>query len=210
MGSAQETKKLVEQAGQKCLLVPGDLRTQDERERLVQKHLDAFGYIDVLVNNASQQIQCKDLAQIEMSNVEDTFQTNTVQMIGLTRAALPHMKRGSCVINTSSVTALKGSAGMVDYSATKGAISSFTRSLALQLAPKAIRVNAVAPGPVLTPLQPASRSAEQMENWGVGDIPLHGRVAQPAEMGQAYVFLASSNCSTGSTVHVNSGQWYNP
>ena len=100
---------------------------------------------DILVNNASQQIQCKDLASIEMENVEDTFSVNIVQMIGLTRAALPHMKRGSAIINTSSVTAFKGSAGMVDYSSTKGAISSFTRSLALQLAPKGIRVNAVAP-----------------------------------------------------------------
>lgn len=118
---------------------------------------------DVLFNNASQQIECKDLAEINMDNVEDTFRTNIVQMIGICKVALPHLQRGSNIINTSSVTAYKGSPGMVDYSATKGAIVAFTRALANQVMDKGIRVNSVAPGPVYTPLQSASRPGEEME-----------------------------------------------
>lgn len=205
---AQVTKKLIEEAGQKANLVPGDLRKQEERERLIKSHIDTFGALDVLVNNASKQIQCKDLSEIDMDNVEDTFRTNIVQYIGTTKAALPHLKRGDCIINTTSVTAYKGSAGMVDYSATKGAINTFTRSLALQQVANGIRVNGVAPGPVYTPLQPASRSEEQMDGWGVGSIPLHGRVGQPAELGESYVYLATSNLSTGTIVHPNSGQYF--
>ncbi|GAA6020618.1 hypothetical protein JCM11491_001119 [Sporobolomyces phaffii] len=205
---AQVTKKLIEEAGQKANLVPGDLRTQAERERLVKSHIDTFGALDVLVNNASQQIQCKDFAEIDMDNVNDTFQTNIIAYIGVTKAALPHMKRGDCILCTTSVTAYKGSAGMVDYSATKGAMNSFVRSLALQQVSKGIRVNGIAPGPVLSPLQPSSRSAEQMENWGVDEIPLHGRVGQPSELGESYVYLATSNLSTGTIVHPNSGQYF--
>ncbi|GAA5955003.1 hypothetical protein JCM8115_005595 [Rhodotorula mucilaginosa] len=205
---AQKTKELVEQAGRKCLLVPGDLMTQEFRDKLVAEHMKEYGALDILVNNASKQIQCKDLADIDMKNVESTFQSNIIAYIGLAKAALPHMKRGDVIINTTSVTAEKGSAGMLDYSATKGAITTFTKSLALQLAPKAIRVVGVAPGPVFTPLQPASRSADQMDNWGVGDIPLHGRVGQPAELGESYVYLATSNLTTGQIVHPNSGQYF--
>ncbi|GAA5883781.1 hypothetical protein JCM16303_002368 [Sporobolomyces ruberrimus] len=205
---AQVTKKLIEEAGQKANLVPGDLRSQAERERLVKNHMDTFGALDVLVNNASKQIQCKDLADIDMDNVNDTFQTNIIAYIGVTKAALPHMNRGDCIIMTSSVTAYKGSAGMVDYSATKGAMNSFIRSLALQQVANGIRVCGVCPGPVYTPLQPASRSAEQMENWGVGEIPLHGRVGQSAELAESYVYLATSNLSTGTVVHPNSGQYF--
>ncbi|GAA5835649.1 hypothetical protein JCM5353_004690 [Sporobolomyces roseus] len=205
---AQVTKRLIEEAGQKCNLVPGDLRTQDERKRLIKNHMDTFGALDVLVNNASKQIQCKDLADIDMDNVNDTFQTNIIAYIGVTKEALPFMKRGDCIIMTTSVTAQKGSAGMVDYSATKGAMNSFIRSLALQQVSNGIRVCGVAPGPVLTPLQPASRSADQMENWGVDEIPLHGRVGQPAELGESYVYLATSNLSTGTIVHPNSGQYF--
>ncbi|GAA5868581.1 hypothetical protein JCM1840_005496 [Sporobolomyces johnsonii] len=207
---AQVTKKLIEDAGQKALLVPGDLRSQEFREKLVKEHINAFGHLDILVNNASQQIQCKDLAEIDMDSVNDTFQTNIIQYIGLTKAALPHMQRGDVIINTTSVTAYKGSAGMLDYSATKGAMATFTRSLAQQLMPKAIRVCGVAPGPVYTPLQPASRSADQMEDWGVESVPLHGRVGQPAELGESYVYLATSNLSTGTIVHPNSGQFFVP
>ncbi|GAA5869074.1 hypothetical protein JCM8547_008692 [Rhodosporidiobolus lusitaniae] len=205
---AQETKKLVEAAGQRCLLVPGDLRTQAFREELVSKHIKEFGFLDILVNNASQQIQCKDLAEIDMDNVEDTFKTNIIQYIGVTKAALPHLKRGDVIINTTSVTAYKGSAGMIDYSCTKGGIATFIRSLATQVMPKGIRVVGVAPGPVYTPLQPASRSADQMDDWGVGSIPLFGRVGQPAELGESYVYLATSELSTGTIVHPNSGQHF--
>ncbi|GAA5961498.1 hypothetical protein JCM3765_003608 [Sporobolomyces pararoseus] len=206
---AQVTKRLIEEAGQKANLVPGDLRSQAERERLVKSHIDAFGALDVLVNNASQQIQCKDLADIDMENVNDTFQVNVINYIGMAKAALPHMKRGDCILMTTSVTAYKGSAGMVDYSATKGAMNSLIRSLALQQKEKGIRVCGVAPGPVLTPLQPASRSAEQMKDWGVGDSSLlHQRTGQPAELGESYVYLATSNLSTGTIVHPNSGQYF--
>lgn len=147
--SAQETKRLVEESGRKCLLFPGDLRQHSVRQELIKKHLEEFKFIDVLINNASQQIQCDDIAKIEMKNVEDTMQTNIVAMIGLAKEAVPHLRRGSSIINTTSVTAYKGSAGMLDYSATKGAIAAFTRSLALQLISKGIRVNAVAPGELL-------------------------------------------------------------
>ncbi|KAK9894222.1 NAD(P)-binding protein [Cystobasidium minutum MCA 4210] len=206
---ADDVKKRVEQEGRECLLVPADLMEDANCKKVVDEHVKKYGRIDVLVNNASKQIQCKDLADIEPDNVRSTFKSNIVAMIVLTKFALPHMRRGSTIVNSASVTAYKGSAGMLDYSATKGAICTFTRSLAMQLMPKGIRVNAVAPGPVYTPLQPASRSGEQMEGWGIGDIPLHGRVAQPAELGPSYIFLASadSNAMTGNTIHINSGQW---
>lgn len=126
---------------------------------LTNKSLD----LDILVNNASQQIDCKDLAEINMDDVEDTFRTNIIQMIGICKVALPHLQRGSNIINTSSVTAYQGSASKVDYSATKGAIVAFTRALANQIMEKGIRVNSVAPGPVYTPLQPASSTPDRME-----------------------------------------------
>lgn len=156
-----------------------------------------------------------------MGKVESTFRSNILQMFAVTKFALPHLRRGSSIINTTSVTAYKGSFGLstlllslvnatdvgstVDYSSTKGAIVSFTRSLSVQLAPKGIRVNAIAPGPVITALQAGSRPAENMEGLGVG-MPLHGRAGQPAELGPAYVFLAScdSNIMTGQVLHINS------
>ena len=171
---------------------------------------------------------CQNFEDIDLNNVQSTFQSNILQMFAVTKFALPHLKRGSAIINTTSVTACKGSPSLgeypcvlplsryivqssthalstVDYSSTKGAITSFTRSLAVQLAPKGIRVNAVAPGPVITALQPASRSPENMEDFGVG-LPLHGRAGLPAELGPSFVFLASSdsNLMTGQVLHINS------
>jgi len=207
---ADKTSKLIEQAGRTCLSIAADLKDYAECEKVIKSHLERFGQLDVLVNNAAMQVQCQNLTEIDLSIVEKTFQTNITAMIALTKFALPHMKRGSSIVNSSSVTAFKGSQGMLDYSCTKGAITSFTRSLALQQTKNGIRVNCVAPGPVYTPLQPASRTPEQMEGWGLGSIPLHGRVAQPAEMAAAYIFLASSdsNFMTGATLHINGGQYY--
>jgi len=205
---AEDTKSRIEKEGRTCLLVSANLMNDAECKHIVDQHVAKFGRVDVLINNASKQIQCPDLAEIDLDNVRSTFHSNIVGMIALTKFALPYMKRGCTIVNSSSVTAYKGSSAMVDYSATKGAINGFTRSIAMQLMPKGIRANAVAPGPVYTPLQPASRSDEQMEGFGAGQVPLHKRVAQPAEMASSYIFLASadSNQITGSVLHNNSGQ----
>ncbi|KAK1925374.1 putative oxidoreductase [Papiliotrema laurentii] len=206
---AQNVKKAIEADGQRCLTIAHDLMDADKAFSVVEKHLKEFGRLDILVNNASKQIMCENIADIDLNNVESTFRSNILAMFAITKAAVPHLKPGASIINTTSVTAWKGSPSMVDYSSTKGAIVTFTRSLAMQLAPKHIRVNAIAPGPVHTPLQPASRPAEQMEGFQVGSLPLHGRANMPAEMGPAYVYLASadSNAMTGQIMHLNNAQW---
>ncbi|KAB5586269.1 hypothetical protein GE09DRAFT_1074018 [Coniochaeta sp. 2T2.1] len=188
---AEETKKMVEKEGRECLLIPGDLMDNETCRKAVEKHVDKFGKIHVLVNNASKQIMCDDIAEIDLDNVESTFRSNILQMFAITKYALPHMEKGGSIINTTSTVAFRGTASLVDYAATKGAITSFTRALAKQLMPKGIRVNAVAPGPVHTPLQPASRPAEQME--GYGKQSGIGRVGQPSEIAPSFVFLASKD-----------------
>ncbi|KAF1809857.1 NAD(P)-binding protein [Eremomyces bilateralis CBS 781.70] len=188
---AQETKKLVEKEGRECLLVPGNLMDNATCKEAVQKHVDKFGKLHVLVNNASKQIMCPDFADIDLDNVESTFRSNILQMFAITKYALPHMPKGSSIINTSSTVAFRGTASMVDYAATKGAIVSFTRALAVQLVKKGIRVNCVAPGPVHTPIQVASRPAEQME--GFGEESRIGRPGQPSEIAPSFVFLASKD-----------------
>jgi NAD(P)-dependent dehydrogenase (short-subunit alcohol dehydrogenase family) len=205
---AQDAKKMIEAGtNAKVNLFPGDLMDNSVCEKLIESHKKAFGKLDILVNNASKQIMNKDFADIDLSKVESTFKSNILQMMAVTKFALPLLKRGSTIINTSSVTGYRGSQNLVDYSSTKGAITSFTRSLAQQLAPKGIRVNGVAPGPIITALQAGSRPADDMEGLGVG-MPLHGRAGQPAEAGPSYVFLASpdSNIMTGQFIHINSGQ----
>ncbi|EPQ53270.1 oxidoreductase [Gloeophyllum trabeum ATCC 11539] len=204
---AESAKIDLEKEGAKCLLVPCNLMEEADCKAVVDAHVRVFGTLNILVNNASKQILTKNFEEIDLEKVKSTFNSNILQMFAVTKYALPHMKRGSSIINTTSVTAYKGSASLVDYSSTKGAIVTFTRSLAVQLAPKGIRVNAIAPGPVVTALQAASRDAEDMEGLGVG-LPLHNRAAQPAELGPAYVFLASSdsNAMTGAVLHINSGQ----
>ncbi|KAJ4287877.1 hypothetical protein N0V88_007495 [Collariella sp. IMI 366227] len=147
---AEDTRKMVEEEGGTCLLIPGDLMDYKKCKDAVQKHVDAFGVIHVLVNNASKQMMCDDFADIDMENVESVFRSNILQMFAMTKYALPYMKKGGSIINTTSTVAFRGTAAMVDYAATKGAIVSFTRSLAMNLMPKGIRVNAVAPGPVHT------------------------------------------------------------
>ncbi|TRM64620.1 hypothetical protein BD626DRAFT_492466 [Schizophyllum amplum] len=205
---AEDAKKDIEASGAKVVLVKVDLINEEDCKRVVDEHVKAFGRIDVLVNNASKQNLCADLAEIDLKEVHNTFQTNILQMITITKYALPHMKRGTSIINTTSVTAYKGSSSLIDYSSTKGAIVTFTRSLSIQLAPKGIRVNAVAPGVVITALQAGSRSEDDMEALGLG-TPIINRGAQPAEMAPTYVYLASardSNFMTGAVLHINGGQ----
>ncbi|KAF8627478.1 hypothetical protein AX17_006290 [Amanita inopinata Kibby_2008] len=203
---AEDAKEMIEKSGAKVLLAAIDLMKEENCKALVDKHIQMFGKLNILVNNASKQIMCGKMEDIDLSTVESTFRSNILQMFAVTKFALPHMKRGANIINTSSVTSYSGSRGLIDYSSTKGAIVSFTRSLAVQLAPRGIRVNAIAPGLIITALQASSRTAEEMEGLGVGE-PLRGRGGQPAELGPAYVFLASSdsNLMTGQVLHINSG-----
>jgi len=188
---AEETKAMVEKEGRKCLLVAGDLMDNAKCKEAVQKHVDEYGVIHVLVNNASKQIMCDDFAEIDLDNVESTFRSNILQMFAVTKFALPHMKKGASIINTTSTVAFRGTSSLVDYAATKGAIVSFTKALAKNLLPKGIRVNAVAPGPVHTPLQPASRPAKQMEEFG--EKSQLGRPGQPSEIAPSFIFLASKD-----------------
>ncbi|RYP61467.1 hypothetical protein DL769_007693 [Monosporascus sp. CRB-8-3] len=188
---AEGTKRLVEQEGRECQLIAGDLMDNETCRRAVQQHVDRFGALHVLVNNASKQVMCDDITRIDLDMVESVFRSNVLQMIAMTKYAVAHMGKGASIINTTSTVAFRGTKAMVDYAATKGAIVSFTRSLALQLVAKGIRVNAVAPGPVHTPLQPASRPAEEMEGFGEGSQL--GRPGQPSEVAPSFVFLASKD-----------------
>jgi len=191
---AEETKQMVEKEGKQCLLIPGDLMDNKTCENAVKKHVEKYGNtIHTLVNNASKQVMCEDFREIDLDNVESTFRSNILAMFAMTKYALKHMESGGSIINTTSVTAFRGTAAMVDYASTKGAITSFTQSLSKQLVKKGIRVNAVAPGPVHTPLQPASRPAEQME--GFGKQSQLGRVGQPSEIAPSFVFLASKDAT---------------
>jgi len=206
---AQETKEMIAKENRQCELTEFDLTDFKKVETIVKKHMDKFGALDILVNNASQQVFCKDFEQISLDQVESTFKSNILAMFAMAKYSLPHMKTGSSIINTTSVTAYRGSPGLVDYSSTKGAIVSFTRALAKHLGPKGIRVNAVAPGPVHTPLQPATRPPEEMENFGNDTI--FERVAQPSEIAPSFVFLASAEAAmyTGQVLHPNGGDIVN-
>ncbi|PNH43190.1 hypothetical protein VD0004_g4228 [Verticillium dahliae] len=188
---AEETKQLVEKEGKECLLVAGNLMENDTCKNAVQQHIDRFGKIHILVNNAAKQVMCEDFTDINLDDVESTFRSNILQIFAITKYALKHMEKGGSIINSTSTVAFRGTAAMIDYASTKGAITSFTRALAKQLVSKGIRVNAVAPGPVHTPLQPASRPAEQME--GFGKKSQLGRPGQPSEVAPSYVFLASKD-----------------
>ncbi|KAJ6033470.1 hypothetical protein N7444_011241 [Penicillium canescens] len=190
---AEETKAMVEAENRTCLLIPGDLRKYDFCRHAVEEHIKRHGALNVLVNNASKQYSCKDLAEIDLEKVEDVFQSNILQMIAITKYALPHMSRGDSIINNTSVVAFRGTAGMVDYAATKGAIVGFTRSLAQQLIPKGIRVNAVAPGVIYTPIQVDTRDPEGMKN--LGESKALGRPGQASEVATSFVFLASRDAS---------------
>ncbi|PYI01963.1 oxidoreductase [Aspergillus sclerotiicarbonarius CBS 121057] len=190
---AQDTKKMVESEGRSCHLFGGNLANRETCHKAVEEHMSTYKKLNILVNNASKQYMCKDLAQIDLDNVTDTFESNIIQMFAVTKFALPHLSKGDSIINTTSTVAFRGTSGMVDYSATKGAIVSFTRSLSAQLKPKGIRVNAVAPGPVYTPIQVDTREAEEMENFGSGSSI--GRPGQPSEVATSFIFLASADAS---------------
>jgi NAD(P)-dependent dehydrogenase (short-subunit alcohol dehydrogenase family) len=207
---AKQTKCLVETYGRRCILLPGDVSKERFCISCVDKTIKEYGRVDILVNNAGVHFEAESLAETTTNNLEKTFATNVFSMFWITKAALPHMKPGSSIINTASVTAYRGSAHLLDYSATKGAIVSFTRSLASNLAKKNIRVNAVAPGPIWTPLIVSSFKPNEVAKFG-SDAPL-GRAGQPVEVAGAFLFLACSDDSsyiTGQVIHPNGGEIVN-
>ena len=202
---AEETGRLVEAAGQQCELIAVDLGSEEAAVQVVERTMKKFGHLEILVNNAGEQHPQDELGKITAQQLERTFRTNVFAMFYLTKAALPHLKNGARIVNTASVTAYHGSPHLLDYSATKGAIVSFTRSLATQLAEKGIHVNAVAPGPIWTLLIPSTFSPEEVAKFG-GNTAL-GRPGQPDEVAPCYVFLASKDASymTGQVLHPNGG-----
>ncbi|MBW4441939.1 MAG: glucose 1-dehydrogenase [Plectolyngbya sp. WJT66-NPBG17] len=206
---AKETIRLVEQEGRRCIALPGDIGDESVCKEAVQKTIEQFGHLDILVNNAAEQHPQESLENITAEQLERTFRTNIFSMFFMTKAALPHLKEGSAVINTTSVTAYQGSPSLLDYSSTKGAIVAFTRSLSQSLVEKGIRVNGVAPGPIWTPLIPSTFPPEKVEKFGQ-QVPMQ-RAGQPEEVAPSYVFLASDDSSymTGQILHPNGGNVVN-
>jgi len=206
---ALETQKEVERVGRKCVLIKGDVKKSSFCEKAVQKVVKELGKLNILVNNAGMQIPEEELKEISDKHMEETFRTNIFAYFYFADAALKHMQEGDCIINTTSVTAYRSSPHLIDYSSTKGAITSFTRSLATNLVKKKIRVNAVAPGPVWTPLIVSTFKKEDIEKFGKQTAM--ERAGQPSELGPAYVFLASDDASfiTGQVIHVNGGEVVN-
>lgn len=206
---AEETKQLIEAEGSKCLLFAGDIGIESFCKEIVKNTIDEFGTIDILVNNAAEQHPQKSLLNITSEQLEKTFRTNIFSFFYMTKMALPYLQKGASIINTASITAYEGNEQLLDYSATKGAIVSFTRSLAKSLAPQGIRVNGVAPGPIWTPLITSTFPADQVATFGT-DTPF-GRAGQPYELAPSYVFLASNDSSyvSGQMLHVNGGKIVN-
>jgi NAD(P)-dependent dehydrogenase (short-subunit alcohol dehydrogenase family) len=206
---AQETKKLVNEQGGECLLLPSDIGHEEECQVLVKKVWDQWDKINILVNNSAEQHPQESIEDITSEQLVRTFQTNVFAMFYLTKAAIKKMSKGDTIINTTSVTAYRGSPGLLDYSSTKGAIVSFTRSLALSVVDKGIRVNAVAPGPIWTPLIPSTFPEEDVATFG-SQVPMK-RAGQPEEVAPSFVFLASDDSSyiTGQVLHPNGGEIIN-
>jgi NAD(P)-dependent dehydrogenase (short-subunit alcohol dehydrogenase family) len=206
---AEETKALVEAEGRKCLLFSGDIGNEDFCKDIVNQTKDQFGKIDILVNNAAEQHPQQSLLNITSAQLEKTFRTNIFSYFYMSKMVLPYLKQGAAIINTTSITAYAGHEQLLDYSATKGAIVTFTRSLAKSLAPQGIRVNGVAPGPIWTPLIPSTFTEDQVVSFGT-DTPM-GRAGQPYELAPSYVYLASDDSSyvSGQIIHVNGGKIIN-
>jgi NAD(P)-dependent dehydrogenase (short-subunit alcohol dehydrogenase family) len=206
---ANETVKLVEAEGRRCLTLSGDVGDEAFCQDAVARTVRELGRLDVLVNNAAEQHTTESISEISAEQLERTFRTNIFAMFFLTKAALPHLGEGSAIVNTTSVTAYQGNPTLLDYSSTKGAIVAFTRSLSQQLIGDGIRVNAVAPGPIWTPLIPATMPEEKVAQFGK-DVPI-GRPGQPEEVASCYLFLASDDSSymAGQVLHPNGGNVIN-
>jgi NAD(P)-dependent dehydrogenase (short-subunit alcohol dehydrogenase family) len=202
---AEETKRMVQRYGRRCLLIEGDLRQPAFSREVVRRSLESYGKLDVLILNQGVQFPQESILDISDEQLENTYRTNIFPLFYMTKAALPYLKPGSSIISTASVTAYAGAPLLVDYSSTKGAVVSFTRSLSLQLVGKGIRVNAVAPGPIWTPLIVSSYSAEYVKTFGL-ESPMK-RAGQPFELAPTYIYLASEDSSyvTGQVLHVNGG-----
>ncbi|MGV2622983.1 UNVERIFIED_CONTAM: SDR family oxidoreductase [Halobacillus marinus] len=204
---AEHTKQLVEAEGRRAILIAGDVGDEDVCKQAVQRTVDELGQLDILVNNAAEQHPKDDLLDITTEQLESTFRTNIFSMFHLTKAAIPHLKQGGAIINTASINPYTGNPQLVDYTATKGAVVAFTRSMAQQLVDKGIRVNGVAPGPIWTPLIPATFPKEDVEEFGTS-TPM-GRPGQPVEHVGSYVLLASDDSTyiTGQFIHINGGMY---
>lgn len=203
---AMETKQRIEQLGRRCLALAIDLRADEAPGEVIRQTIGTFGKLDVLVNNHGVQFPQESLLDISNEQLLNTFQTNILSYFRMVKAALPHLKAGSTIINTASVTAYRGEKTLIDYSSTKGAVVSFTRSLSLNLVGQGIRVNGVAPGPIWTPLIPSSFSAERVKVFGT-EVPMK-RAGQPFELAPAYVYLASDDSGyvSGQILHVGGGE----
>ena len=206
---AQETRRQVEEEGRRCLLIAGDIGDEQFCRQAVEQAVRELGRLDILVNNAAEQHPQESIEQISAEQLERTFRTNIFAMFYLVKAALQYLKEGSAIINTTSVTAYKGSPQLLDYSSTKGAIVAFTRSLSQSLVERGIRVNGVAPGPIWTPLIPSTFPEEKVASFG-GQVPMK-RAGQPEEVATCYVFLASDDSSyiAGQVLHPNGGEVVN-